>query len=139
MEEAIVKCSNWDIKNKKFIFVGNSYLHGEAQDINGFDCIEGNLSFLRKLVRNNIFKASLLLKNKKLVDVIVIPWFNNYGITSLICLCSDREHIFHALFKYDCLSSSKRINTCIEETEKKYLYETYPHIKELIREYNLKY
>ena len=139
MEEAIIKCSNWNIKNKKFVFVGQSYLHCEAQDINNFDCIEGNITFLRKLVRNNIFKAKLLMKNKTSLDVIVIPWFNHYGITSLICLCTNKEDIHHALFEYGCVSSKKRIDTCIEESEKNYLYDNYPHIKDLIREYNLKH
>jgi len=134
--EAIIKCSNWEIENKEqFTFIGKSYLHFDAEDLCGYDCIEGNLEFCRKLIRLNIFKSTLMLKDLTLLDVIVIPYLSYNKVKSLICLCTDKKGIENALFEYH-LFSKKYIDTCIEESEKKYLFEKYPHIQELIKQYN---
>lgn len=135
--ESIVKCSNWDLSTEvdKFTFIGSSYLHYEAQELCGFDCIEGNLEFCRKLIRLNIFKSKLMLKDLTFVDIIVIPYIRYKKIESLICLCTDEEGIKNALFEYNKLLKVY-IDTCIEEGEKKYLFENYPHIQELIKQYN---
>lgn len=135
--ESLVKCSNWilcDAEQEGFTFIGKSYLHFEAQELCGFDCIEANLEFCKNLIELSIFRSNLLLKDKTQVEVIVIPYIEERKVNSLICLCTDQEGIKNALFEYHLLRKGY-IDTCIEESEKKYLYETYPHIKELIKQY----
>lgn len=134
MKEAMVKCSNWDsTSDNEFVFIGQSYLHCDAQDLCGYDCIEGNLEFCRKLLRLNIFVADLLLSDGTTRDVIVIPSVSMDGVDSIICLCTDEEGIKDGL-----VYNQKRVRTCIEEGEKVFLFSNYPHIQRIIREYNHK-
>jgi hypothetical protein len=132
----LIKCTNWEIEEKeKFTFVGYSYLHYDAEDLCGYDCIEGNLDFCRNLLKLNIFKCKLLLEFGNEVEVLVIPYIQEHKVHSLICLCTDEKGIKNALMEYGILDK-KYIDTCIEEGEKKYLFEKYPHIQELIKQYN---
>lgn len=128
---SLIKCTNWEIENKEqFTFIGQSYLHFDAEDLCGYDCIEGNLEFCRNLLKLNIFKCSLLLEFDRELEVIVIPYIQEHRVCSLICLCTDKKGIKNAL------SVKKYINTCIEESDKIYLFNKYPHIQELIKQYN---
>jgi hypothetical protein len=132
----LIKCTNWEIKEKeKFTFVSYSYLHYDAEDLCRYDCIEGDLDFCRNLLKLNIFKCKLLLEFGNEVEVLVIPYIQEHKVHSLICLCTDKEGIKNALMEYGLLSK-KYIDTCIEESEKIYLFEKYPHIQELIKQYN---
>jgi len=103
------------------------YLHGNAETLNEFDCCEGNINAFRKILRNHIFFANILMKDESKLDAVVIPyWKEKRRLTELICTSDDGESIRHALFEYDedCYK-----DTCIEESEKKYMYEKYPEIK----------
>jgi hypothetical protein len=133
-KKAKVKCSNWDAKSdNEFVSIGQSYLHCQAQDLCGYDCVEANLEFCRKLLRLNIFVADLLLPDGATQDVIVIPSISMDGVDSIICLCTDEEGIKDGL-----VYNKRPVKTCIEEGEKKYLFSNYPHIQGILREYNYK-
>lgn len=117
-----------------FGFMSYYYLHGEAESINGYDLVEGDMEAMRKALSSRIFPVNLKLQDGNTYDAIVISYYKFNRMTGLICLCTDLEHIKHALFEYDndCYK-----DTVIEETEKKWLYENYPGIREIVKEYNL--
>jgi len=134
--DSVVKCSNWDYSNENdFMFMSQFYLHGKAETLNEYDCVEANITAFSKALRNHVFLTSILMKDGSKLDAIVIPYFKCRP-TGLICLCDDYENIKHALFEYDnhCYK-----DTCIEESEKQYLYEKYPEFQNIIREYNYKH
>ena len=85
----LVKSSNWDYqKESQFIFkfISFSYLHCKAEELCGYDCIEGNFDFALKLINLRMFPSVLILEDGKLLDVFVIPYIKHKSITSLICL-----------------------------------------------------
>lgn len=93
---SIVKSSNWNLPKPSqysFEFIEFNYLHGKAQEICGYDCIEANFDFTLNLISLEKFKSKLLLKDGTMVDVIVLPYIKENRISSLICLCDDYEGV----------------------------------------------
>lgn len=132
--KSIIKCSNWDYEGEiEFAFMSYVYLHGDAETNSGFDCCEGNIEAFRNIVKNHLYLATLLNKDKTESDVLVIPCFNERRMTALVCLCEDHESIHHALNEY---YEGHFIDTCMFEHEKEFLYEKYPKVREVIHNFN---
>lgn len=121
-------------KTEGFSFLSYFYLHGEAEIINGYDLVEGNMETLVYALSDRIFPTKLILQDGNEYDGVVISYHKMGRMTGLICLCTDLEHIRHALFDYD---DNKLKNTVIEEGQKTWLYGKYPEIRDIVREYNL--
>jgi len=121
-------------KTEGFSFLSYFYLHGEAEIINGYDLVEGNMETLIYALSDRIFPTKLILQDGKEYDGVVISYHKMGRMTGLICLCTDLEHIRHALFDYD---ENNEKNTVIKEGQKTWLYSKYPKIRDIVREYNL--
>lgn len=133
-EKSIIKCSNWDYSGDiKFGFLSYVYLHGEAEDMSGFDCCEGNMETLKNLLKSSIFSGTLLNKDNTELDVLIIPCYKERRTTGLVCLCTDHESIRHALFKY---YDEYEVSSSMYEHVKEYIYSKYPEIMTIIYEYN---
>lgn len=136
MEKYIIigdKIGEFDIP-EDFDFLLYVYLHCDAEEINGYDCCYGNLPVFSKLLGCHLFPCEVQLQDGNTYDALVIPAFVERRIKALVCLCTDIEGIRHAMFEY---YSEYNIDTCMEDSQKKILYEKYPEIFKLIREYNL--
>jgi len=133
-EKSIIKCSNWDYSGDiKFCFLSYIYLHGEAENMSGFDCCEGNMETIKNLLRNTIFSGTLLTKDNEELDVLIIPCHKEYRSSGLICLCTDHDSIRHTLFEY---YDKFEVSSSMYEHEKEKIYSKYPEIMNIIHEYN---
>ena len=121
-------------KTEGFSFLSYFYLHGEAEEKNGHDLVEGNEETFIYVLSDRIFPTKLILQDGNEYDGIVISYHKDWRMSGLICLCTDLEHIRHALFDYD---DNYEKNTVIEEGQKTWLYSKYPKIRDIVREYNL--
>jgi hypothetical protein len=133
---SIVKSSNWNLPKQSqisFEFVSYNYLHCNAEEICGYDCIEANFDFCLRLLSLRMFPSNLLLQNGTMVDVVVMPYVKDGKVTSLICLCDDYEGITNALFNYD---KDKKVNITMYDEEENFLFEKYPPFKEIYKKYN---
>jgi len=118
-----------------FDFISQFYLHGDAQDKNHYDICLGNLECFVKILHCHIFLIELQLQDGNTYEGIVIPYIaGRRRLEGLVCLCNDTEGIKHALFEYH----DGYIDTCMDDTEEKYIFEKYPEIKQLIHKYNRK-
>lgn len=111
------------------------YLHYEAETINHYDIVLGNIDCFQEALRNHIFLADLKLQDGSEHEGIVFTFYKENRMQGLVCLCSDLEGIRNVLFEY---KSEWKINfdTCIEDGQKKHLALKYPEILVLIKEYN---
>jgi hypothetical protein len=128
--------NHWGLpKESQFVFkfISFSYLHSKAEELCGYDCIEGNFDFSLKLINLRMFPSVLILEDGKLLDIIVIPYIKHKSISSLICLCDDYEGITNALFAYD---KDKIINIKMDNEEEDYIFKKYPEFKEIYIKYN---
>ena len=121
---------------EEYGFLPYVYLHFEAEVLNGCDYCFGNIPVLQRLLGCHLFPCEVLLQNGETYDALVIPAFTDHRVKALVCLCTDLEGIRHAMFNY---FRGAYIDTCIEEGRKKILFEKYPEIFKIIREYNLEH
>lgn len=117
-----------------FGFASYIYLHGEAETINGYDCCYGNMKTFQRLLTCHLFACEIQLQDGSIHDGIAIPCFVENKVKALVCLCTDTESIKHALTEY---FSPKSISTTMESSEQDIMYEKYPEIFNIIRNYNL--
>ena len=122
MKNSIVKCSNWDTEDQSFCFASYIYLHGEAQNINGYDCCEGNIEFFRLLLRLSPSLTTLLMQDGTTHRAIVFPYGDmSRHVSGLVCLVSDINGIKSALdyqSYYSSLSSLTLYDDDINELKK---------------------
>ena len=126
MNTPIVKCSNWD--KEGYAFMSYVYLHGDAEDINGFDCLEGNIEAFRTIMQVCVSCVGLLMPDGSSKDALLIPSFGRRRVEGLVCLLSDRESIKYALKYYTY------VNTDMYQHDFAFLRENYPDVYEVIKE-----
>lgn len=122
---------------KGYAYIPQFYLHGEAEHLNGYDIASGNIECFQRILRCHLFTIDLKLQDGKVYDGLVIPYISGERrIEGLICLCMDTDGIRHAMFDYHKSYGDKHIDTCMDDTSKSELYQKYPEIQTVIRNYN---
>lgn len=141
MKNRLIKCSNWDIQDFGFTSYFTSaswfYLHGKAEDVNNFDCIEANAEALRWMMSSRAFICTLLMKDQEIFNFtpncIGFSWYEDNAMTGLICLLEDLKGIKEAL-NY---GKVKKYTGMLHDDEI-FIKENYPEVKKLLAEYRRK-
>lgn len=128
MKRGIVKCSNWKT-GRKFRFMSYFYLHCKAQDINNYDCCEGDIETFSDVLSMSLRVVDLLMKNGDIFPCILLTTVKENKMTGLICLCDDLKGIKSAWDYFN-----KKPSLTLYEHDEKYLKEYFPETRQLISE-----
>jgi len=126
----IVKSTNWDTEPNLFKSLPYIYLHGQAQDMNGYDGAEGNIETFRAILSNCVRTATLLQEDGTEHDVLLIPSFFERRVQGLICLCSSLDDIKFTITEY-----FNKVNVNMYDDEEKWLKDKYPEVYKLFSDY----
>jgi len=131
MKRGIVKCSNWDykIKDVEFSFISYFYLHCKAEDINGYDCCEGDIETFSNILSMSLTVVDLLMEDGDVFPCVLFTTVEENKMKGLICMCDDLQGIKSAYKYFD-----RKPSLSIYEHDDKYLQEYFPQVRQLISE-----
>lgn len=69
------------------------YLHGQCQDLNGYDIFDGNIDCFKQSLKNHLFLAKARFTNGDKREVLVMPTIQDNRIVGLVCLLTDIQMI----------------------------------------------
>lgn len=131
MKRGIIKCSNWDYKesDKQFRFISYFYLHCKAEDINGYDCCEGDIETFSDIFSMCVKVVDLLMENGDVFPCLLFTSLDKNRMKGLFCLCDDLEGIKSAYSYFD-----RKPRLTMYDDDEKFLLDNFPQTIQLISE-----
>jgi hypothetical protein len=129
MKRGIIKCSNWEYKNTdvEFRFISYFYLHSKAEEINGYDCCEGDIKTFSDILSMSVRVVNLLMENGNIFHCLLFSTVEENRMKGLICLCDDLDGIKHAYNYFD-----KKPSLSLYSHDEDFLLESFPETIKLI-------
>jgi hypothetical protein len=91
------------------IYIPYFYLHGKAEELNGYDICNGNIETFQRCLHEGAFLCRLHIGDI-IYDAICFSKFDGFDrMQGLVCLLDDDEHIEHAVKDYLKFKRTPRI------------------------------